>query len=104
MRLLERLNCVAKRQHLSPATVECYAAWVKRYLRFYCTAGQWRHPKDLNGRDLERFLTFLAVHKRVSASTQNQALCAIVFLYRQVLIDELGPDHLGPFRALRARR
>src|SRR4051812_33185185 len=104
MRLLQRLAHVAKRQHLADATVECYSGWVKRYLRFYCTAGHWRHPAELRGCDLERFLTHLAVHRRVSASTQNQALNAIVYPYKQVLVEELGPDHLGPFQALRARR
>ena len=104
MRLLECLSQVAKCRHLADATVECYAAWVKRYFRFHCTGGRWKHPSELSGRDLEQFLTFLAVRKHVSASTQNQALCAIVFLYKQVLVDDLGSDHLGHFQALRARR
>nr|WP_281260993.1 site-specific integrase [Agarilytica rhodophyticola] len=44
-----------------------------------------RHPTEMGNRDIERFLSYLATHRRVSAATQNQALCAIIFMYRHVL-------------------
>ena len=63
---------------------EAYLAWVRRHIAFH----GMRHPKDLNRSDLEAFLTHLASHRHVSASTQNQALSAVLFLYRKVLGDD----------------
>jgi site-specific recombinase XerD len=78
--------------------------WIEQFLRF-CRADQrWREPRELGARDVEAFLTHLARDRRTSASSQNQATCAIVFLYKQVLADELGEDHLGRFQAERSRR
>lgn len=70
----------------SKATFESYWPWVEQFLRFHRKpSGEWIHPKDLSERDIEKFLTFLAVKRNVSAKTQNQAFSAIVFLYKQVL-------------------
>ena len=66
--------------------------------------GQWQAPARLGAGDVERFLNDIALRRRLSASAQNQAVNAIVFLYKQVLVDELGPEHLGRFCAERARR
>jgi integrase len=67
--------------HYSPRTAEAYLAWVRRFIAFH----GMRHPKDLERSDLEAFLTYLATRRNVSASTQNQALSAVLFLYRKVL-------------------
>jgi integron integrase len=80
-RLLDRVRAELRVRHYSPRTEECYVAWVRRYVRF----GGMRHPGELEPGDLRRFLTHLATERRVSASTQNQALSAILFLYREVL-------------------
>jgi integron integrase len=104
MTLLERVRAVALVKHLAQSTIVCYQSWIAQYLRFSRQDGKWRHPRDLRVTEVEAFLTHLARDRRVSASTQNQALCAIVFLYKQVLADELGDDHLGRFEALRASR
>jgi integron integrase len=95
---------VGLRRHLSPHTIECYQLWVRQFLRFNRVAGRWRRPGELFAADVEAFLTHLARDRRLSASSQNQATCALVFLYKQVLIEELGDDHLGRFVAERAQR
>jgi len=104
MKLLERVEAVAARRRLARATVECYSGWIVKFLRFCRDGDRWRTPAEVGAGEVERFLTHLAVNRRVSASTQNQALNAIVFLYKQVLGEELGPDHLGKFNAERVRR
>jgi len=71
--------------HYSIRTEKSYLYWIKDYIRFYDLC----HPKDLTAKDIERFLTFLAVERKVSASTQNQALSALLFLYNKVLEIEL---------------
>jgi integron integrase len=71
----------ARLRHYSRSTEQAYAQWVRRFVLFH---GK-RHPRELGAADVERFLTHLAVDSRVAASTQNQALNALVFLYREVL-------------------
>jgi integron integrase len=104
MKLLERLATVGKRRRLSPLTIGCYQRWVREFLTFHRQNEQWRHPAELGGAEVEAFLNHLAQERRVSASTQNQALNGIVFLYSRVLVGELGEDHLGRFAAERAKR
>jgi len=104
MKLLDRLCEVATRRRLSPLTVECYQRWVTQFLRFGRVGEQWRTPAEMGAREVEAFLTHLAVERKLSASSQNQALNAIVFLYKQVLADELPPEHLGRFAAERSKR
>lgn len=105
MRIMERVVATAARRRLSPATVDCYTAWIRAFLTF-CRApdGRWRTPAELGAGDLERFLNDIALRRRLSASAQNQAVNAVVFLYKQVLVDELGDEHLGRFCAERASR
>jgi integron integrase len=94
-RLLDQVHQVLRVRHYARTTEQCYAQWITRFIRFH----QKRHPRDLGAAEVEQFLTHLAVDGQVSASTQNQALNALVFLYQQVLeID------LGRFDAVRARR
>lgn len=95
MKLLERLARTAARRRLAKATVECYSAWVTDFLRFCRVDGRWRTPAETGAADVQAFLTSLAADRKLSASSQNQACNAIAFLFNQVLVDELGKDHLG---------
>ena len=84
-KLLAQLRNAIRLHQYSLRTEEAYVAWVRRFVRFSGT----RHPAELGAEDVSRFLTYLAVDGRVSASTQMQALSALLFLYRQVLGCEL---------------
>lgn len=84
---------------MSPRTEEAYRHWVKRFMVFH----DLRHPDSMGAPEVNQFLTHLAVRENVSASAQNQALSAILFLYRKVIGRELGD--LGEIvRAKRPRR
>lgn len=96
-KLLDQVSDVARFRHLSLRTEQAYRNWIKRYIFFH---GK-RHPRELNGEAVREFLTHLAVKNRVSASTQNQAFNALLFLYRQVLQMEFEVD--GVERARHAR-
>jgi integron integrase len=84
-RLLDRVRSAIRTRHYSPLTERAYVNWILRYIRFH---GK-RHPALLGQKEVTDFLTHLAVRRRVSASTQNQALCALLFLYREVLEEDL---------------
>jgi integron integrase len=102
VKLLDQVRHVARLRRLALETERCYVRWVEQYIRFHKTADGFRHPNTLGAEDVERFLTCLAVQRRVSASTQNQAFAALLFLYRDVLHLDLGP--LDALRARRTRR
>jgi len=85
-RLLDRMSEALRTRHYSPRTEQVYVLWVKRYIRFH----KLRHPKEMGEPEVNEFLTHLAVGEKVSASTQNQALAALLFLYRHVLGIEMG--------------
>ena len=102
MKILDQVRQVARVRHLSIRTEDCYARWIEQFIRFHKTAEDFRHPNTLSGPDVEKFLTHLAIDRHVSASTQNQALSAILFLYRDVLRLDLG--NLDATRAHRNRR
>lgn len=68
-------------KHYSRRTESAYVDWIRRYIVFH----QKRHPSDMGATEIAAFLTWLATNRRVSASTQNQALSALLFLYRDVL-------------------
>ena len=78
MTLIEALQTTLRRLHYSPRTEEAYVHWTREFVRFH----DRRHPRDLGPPEITAFLNDLAVRRRTSASTQNQALCALVFLYR----------------------
>jgi integron integrase len=88
-RLLDQLRSACRLRHFSRRTEEAYCHWTRRFIVFH---GK-RHPSALAGPEVTQFLTSLANDHRVSASTQNQALCALLFLYRIVLKCPL-PDNL----------
>jgi len=85
IRLLDQVRNKIRFLHYSIRTEHTYIGWIRRYIIF----NDKRHPKYLNKRHLENFLTYLAVERGVAAATQNQALNAIVFLYKEVLELEL---------------
>jgi len=80
-KLLGAMRDLIRRKHYSIRTEQAYLQWARRYILFH---GK-RHPKDLGEAEIVAFLNYLAVARHVAASTQNQALNALVFLYKQVL-------------------
>jgi len=95
-RLLDQLRAALRRKHYSIRTEEAYVSWTTRYIRFH----QLRHPQELGAAEIEAFLTHLAVDEQVAASTQNQALSALLFLYAEVL----GLPIDARLRAVRAKQ
>jgi site-specific recombinase XerD len=105
MKVLEQVELAGRRLRLAPNTISAYTAWIERYLRFsHARLGRWEHPARLGTSDCEAFLNDLVIRRRLSASSQNQALNALVFLYKHVLADTIPQDHLGKFALLRSRR
>jgi integron integrase len=88
-RLLDQVRDAIRARHYSPRTEKAYVAWIRRFILFH---GK-RHPMELGELEIGAFLSSLATEAHVSASTQNQALAAILFLYQRVLQREL--DWLG---------
>src|SRR5262249_29189038 len=84
-RLLDRVRAAIRARHYSRRTEQAYVHWIKRYIFFH---GK-RHPAEMGATEVTAFLTSLAVRDNVAASTQNQALAALLFLYRVVLGVEL---------------
>lgn len=80
-KLLDQVRDVMRTKHYAYRTEETYVQWIRRFILFH----NKRHPKDMAEPEVEAFLTHLAVNNHVAASTQNQALCALLFLYRYVL-------------------
>jgi integron integrase len=84
-KLLDQVRDKIRLKHYSIRTEQAYTDWIKRYILHF---GK-RHPREMGAPEAEQFLTHLAVNGRVSASTQNQARCALLFLYKEVLAVEL---------------
>ncbi len=99
LKLLEHVQSVARLRHLSLRTEKAYAGWIKRFILFH----QKRHPSQMGAAEIKEFLSHLAVQERIAASTQNVALCALLFLYTEVLQQEL-PYIDGIVRAQRPHR
>jgi site-specific recombinase XerD len=89
-KLLDQVRAAIRVRHYSIRTEEAYVRWVREFILFH----HKRHPEEMGEAEVSRFLTHLAVNHKVTASTQNQALSALLFLYRNVLNRELGqfPD------------
>ncbi len=96
---LEQVRAAVRLRHYSLRTEQTYIHWIVRFIRFH----DCRHPKDMGEDEVAQFLTHLANRRRVAASTQNQALNALVFLYRAVLERPLG-DMRGVVRAKQPER
>lgn len=84
-KLLEKVSEQIKIRHYSRRTEKTYLTWIKKYIYYH----QKRHPATMGSQEINQFLSFLACEKKVAASTQNQALNAILFLYRYVLDMEI---------------
>ncbi len=97
-KLLEQVSDFIRIKHYSYKTEKSYINWIKRYILFH----DKRHPKEMGSAEIEAFLTHLAVEENVAASTQNQALNAILFLYREVIKQELDLQ-VNAVRAKRSR-
>ena len=80
-RLLDQVRDAIRRRHYSPRTEETYVHWIKRFIYFH----NKRHPRDMGETEATAFLNYLARDREVAASTQNQALSAILFLYKETL-------------------
>lgn len=94
-KLLDQVRDAIRLKNYSYRTEQSYVDWIERYIRFH----NIRHPKEMNVPEIEAFLTHLAVQRNVAPSTQNQALSALLFLYREVLKIEL----IGRIDAVRAK-
>ena len=95
-KLLDQLRGALRSRHYSRRTEKAYCLWVKRVIRFHHV----RHPAEMAEPEINAFLTHLAVKEKVSASTQNQALSALLFVYRHVIDRAVG--NLGEI--IRARK
>ena len=96
--LIQRYREELQARHYAGRTVDTYEQWLRRFLRFH----RPRHPREMGSAEVNAFLTHLAVEGQVSASTQNQALSALLFLYRELLERDL--DLEGVVRARQKRR
>jgi len=85
IRILDPLRERIRYMHYSLSTEQVYVYWARFFIRWSARTGQMRHPHDLGVSDVEAFLSMLATERKVSASTHNQALSAVLFLYREVL-------------------
>ena len=100
-KLLDQVRNAIRRKHYSYRTEQSYVKWVKRFILFQKDRfGDYKHPRHLGVKDIEAYLTYLAVERHVAASTQNQALSAILFLYDHVL----GQPIQQPIRPVMAKK
>ena len=95
---MDQIHEVCRRRHLSARTEEAYRFWIRQLIFFY----DKRHPRELRESEVAQFLNHLAVNRQVSASTQTQALNALVFLYRDVLSTPL--EKLPGFNRVQQRQ
>ena len=85
-KLLDQVCDVMRLKHYSLRTERTYCDWIERFIRFH----DLRHPREMGNAEVSAFLTHLARDGDVAASTQNQALSALLFLYKEVLKQEIG--------------
>jgi integron integrase len=98
VKLMTRVQNALRVGQYGLETEKTYADWILKYIRFH----ELRHPEEMGAKEVEQFLTYLAVERQVSAKTQKQALCALVFLYQTVLGRKLG--RVMPVRGRHGRR
>jgi integrase-like protein len=98
-KLLDQVRAAIRLRHYSRRTEESYVGWIRRCIVFH---GK-RHPLAMGATEVARILTHLAERARVSASTQSQALCALLFLYRQGALGVRSPADGLPIRGLKGR-
>ncbi len=95
LRLMDQVRQVLRYHHYAYRTEQTYCDWIMRYIRYH---GGKTHPRNMGKKEIEAFLSHLAIQQNVAASTQRQALNAIVFLYKKVL-DIPVDEKLEPVRA-----
>ncbi len=95
MKLLDQVRMKIKFLRYSDETAKIYVYWIKQFILFH----QKKHPADMGKVEIEKFLTFLATHRKVSAATQNQAFNALIFLYHKVLDISLENQNINALRA-----
>jgi integron integrase len=98
-KLLDRVRDVIRTRHYSIRTEQAYVGWIRRFILFH----DKRHPKEMGADEIEEYLTYLAVERNVAASTQNQALSALLFLYQNVLKKDLDRS-IDAVRAKKPKR
>lgn len=98
-KLLDQYRDAIQTKQYSPRTSETYVQWVREYILFH----NKRHPKEMAAAEINQFITHLVTDRNVSASTQNQAISAILFLYRHVLHISLDESLVADFRPQRAK-
>lgn len=94
-KLMWQVRSSIRALHYSYETEKTYAYWIKKFIHYF----NLKHPKEMGSKEVTTFLTHLAVNKHVAPSTQNQALCALVFLYKRVLEIPLGENSINAVRA-----
>lgn len=99
-KLLDQMKDTLQRKHYAYRTEKTYLDWARCYIIFH----KKRHPKDMGIPEIESYLTYLAVERKISASTQNQALAGIIFLYTQVLKIEIAPKEINASRARQSQK
>jgi hypothetical protein len=100
LKLMEQVRQVMRYHHYQYRTEQTYCDWIVRFIKFH---GSQKHPRDMGKFEIESFLSHLASERKVSASTQRQALNAIVFLYTKVL-DLPVAENIGHVRAKKHSR
>lgn len=85
-KLLDRVRNSLKQRNYSYRTEQTYVGWIKRFILFH----NKRHPKDMGAKEIEEYLTYLAVEKKVAPATQNQALNSILYLYKYIFKRDVG--------------
>src|ERR671924_1092857 len=100
LKLMDQVREVLRYYHYAYRTERTYSHWILRYIHYF---GGKTHPNRLGAKDVERFLSHLATEGKVSASTQRQALNALVFLYRDALHKPLESE-IAPVRSKRRPR
>ena len=95
-KFLDQVREVIRTNHFSYSTEKSYIDWIYRFIIFH----NKRHPEEMGGKEIGEFLTDLAVKRKISESTQNQALNALVFLYKKVLKIELTDFNFKLYHSL----
>jgi len=99
-KLLDQYSETLRNRHYSLRTEKTYISWVRQYILYH----QKRHPREMSVAEINDFITYLVNQKTVAASTQNQAISAILFLYRNVLNIQLDETALIPIRPTKPKR
>ncbi len=99
-KLLDQMKNTLRRKHYAYRTEKTYLNWARRYILYH----KKRHPSEMGIPEIENYLTYLAIERNVAASTQNQALAGILFLYTQVLKIEIDPKEINASRAKTSKK